>query len=213
MRVLHTRLRGLDHRPARSSRRSRRSRRCDDPRRSLRQPVPLHRVPGHRPSRPRRRRRPPGGPRMTLLEAPAAGNRFVGQRIQRREDMRLLTGHGTYVDDIVVAGMLHIAFLRSDIACGTITNLDVSAARALDGVVAVFTGADLNGNVHAAWVDFGGGDRGRPFRCLAEGDVRFAGEAVALVVAESRYIAEDACDLIELEIDEVPAIVGHNAAL
>ena len=62
-------------------------------------------------------------------------------------------------------------------------------------------------------MDYEGGDRGRPFRCLADGDVRFAGEPVALVVAESRYLAEDACDLIDLEVDPVDAIVGHDAAL
>jgi carbon-monoxide dehydrogenase large subunit len=62
-------------------------------------------------------------------------------------------------------------------------------------------------------VDFEGGDQGRPFRLLADGDVRFAGEPVVLVVAESRYIAEDACDLVEVEIDPIPAIVGHDAAL
>src|SRR6476646_8502120 len=68
---------------------------------------------------------------MTAVEDPpaVAGNRFVGQRVQRREDARLVTGHGTYVDDVVVPGMLHVAFLRCDIACGTITGLDVSAAR------------------------------------------------------------------------------------
>jgi carbon-monoxide dehydrogenase large subunit len=142
-----------------------------------------------------------------------AGNRFVGQRVQRREDARLLTGHGTYVDDVVVPGLLHVAFARSDIACGTITRLDVTAAQALDGVVAVFTGADLNGDVHASWVDFEGGSTGRPFRCMADGDVRFAGEAVAVVVAESRYVAEDACDLIEVDIDPIEAIVGHDAAV
>ncbi len=154
---------------------------------------------------------------MTATEerpvATPAGNRFVGQRVQRREDARLVTGHGTYVDDVVVPGMLHVAFLRSDIAAGTITTLDVTAARELPGVVAVFTGADLNGDVHEAWVDFEGGAGGRPFRCLAEDDVRFAGEAVALVVAESRYLAEDACDLIELDIEPIDAIVGHDAAL
>ena len=142
-----------------------------------------------------------------------SGNRFVGQRVQRREDARLVTGHGTYVDDVVVPGMLHVAFVRSDVACGTITSLDVEAARALPGVVAVFTGADLNGDVVEAWVDFEGGDGGRPFRVLADGDVRFAGEPVALVVAESRYIAEDACDLVEVDIEPIDAIVGHDAAL
>ena len=137
---------------------------------------------------------------------PTAGNRFVGQRVQRREDARLVTGHGTYVDDIVVPGMLHVAFVRSDVACGAITALDVSAARELPGVVAVFTGADLNGDVVEGWVDFEGGESGRPFRVLADGDVRFAGEPVALVVAESRYV-------VEVEIDPVDAVIGHDAAL
>ncbi len=155
---------------------------------------------------------------MTALEErPAtgmpAGNRFVGQRVQRREDARLVTGHGTFVDDVVVPGMLHVAFARSDVACGTITHLDVTAARELPGVVAVFTGADLNGDVHQAWVDYELGDKGRPFRVLADGDVRFAGDPYALVVAESRYVAEDACDLIEIDIDPLDAIVGHDAAL
>ena len=75
---------------------------------------------------------------MSPLEAPG-GNRFVGQRVQRREDARLLTGHGRFVDDVVVPGMLHGAFLRSDFASGSITRLDVEAARALPGVVGVFT--------------------------------------------------------------------------
>jgi aerobic carbon-monoxide dehydrogenase large subunit len=142
-----------------------------------------------------------------------AGSRFVGQRVLRREDARLLTGHGRYVDDITAPDLLHVAFVRSDLACGSITKLDVSAARELPGVVAVFTGADLNGDVGESWVDFEGGDSGRPFRLLADGDVRFAGEPIALVIARSRYIAEDACDLVEVEIDPIQAIVGHDAAL
>ena len=103
--------------------------------------------------------------------------------------------------------MLHAAFLRSDIARGTITRRSTSTPRAsLPGVVAVFTGADLNGDVGESWVDFEGpGDGDRPFRALADGDVRFAGEPVALVVAESRYIAEDACELIELDIEPIDA--------
>jgi len=149
---------------------------------------------------------------VSPLEAPS-GNRFVGQRVQRREDARLLTGRGRFVDDVVVPGMLHGAFLRSDFASGSITRLDVEAARALPGVVGVFTGADLNAILGETWVDYEGGPRGRPFRALAEGDVRFAGEAVVLVVATSRYIAEDACELIELDITATAPIVGLDAAL
>ena len=141
------------------------------------------------------------------------GNRFVGQRVQRREDARLLSGHGRFVDDVTVPGLLHVAFLRSDFASGTITRLDVEAARALPGVVGVFLGSDLNPAVLETWVDYEGGPRGRPFRVLAEGDVRFVGEPVALVVAVSRYIAEDACELIELEVAATHPIVGHDAAL
>jgi carbon-monoxide dehydrogenase large subunit len=80
-------------------------------------------------------------------------------------------------------------------------------------VIAVYTGAVLNGDVHEAWVDFEGGVGERPFRVMADGDVRFAGEPVVLVVAESRYLAEDACDLVELEIDPIDAVIGHDAAM
>ena len=149
------------------------------------------------------------------MSAPAtAATRFIGQRVPRREDARLLTGRGTYVDDIVVPGVLHVAFARSDVARGTITSIDVDAARALDGVVAVFTGADLNSAVRESWVDFEGPAGGTPmYRVLAEGDVRFVGEPVALIVAESRYVAEDAAELVVVEIDMLPAVVGVDAAL
>jgi len=145
--------------------------------------------------------------------APAA-TRFVGQRITRREDARLLTGKGRFVDDAVTPGTLHVAFARSDVARGTIVSLDVEAARAVDGVVAVFTGAQLNPEVQDTWVDFEGPGGGTPmYRVLADGDVRFAGEGVAIVVAESRYIAEDAAALVEVEIASSPAVVGVDAAL
>ena len=77
------------------------------------------------------------------MSASTAG-RFVGQSILRREDPRLLTGRGEYVDDVMLPGMLHCTFVRSEIARGRITHLDVSAARELDGIVAVLTAADLN---------------------------------------------------------------------
>ena len=74
----------------------------------------------------------------------AAAARYVGQSVKRLEDPRLVTGHGRYVDDIVLPGMLHAAFGRSDLARATITRLDTAAAEALDGVHAVFTAASLN---------------------------------------------------------------------
>jgi carbon-monoxide dehydrogenase large subunit len=151
---------------------------------------------------------------MTMTaNARTGGNRFIGQRVQRREDARLLTGHGTYVDDVVLPRMLHGAFVRSDAARGIIRSIDVDEARSLPGVIAVFTGADLNGDVGESWVDFEGAPGQRPFRVMAEGDVRFAGEPVALVIAESRYIAEDAAELIDIEIEPSAAVVGVAAAL
>jgi len=146
--------------------------------------------------------------------ANTGGARFVGQRVQRREDLRLVTGHGRYTDDVVVPGMLHAAFLRSDIARGVINSIDVSAARQLDGVVAVFTGADFNAEIREHWVDFEGpGGDASPFRVLADTDVRFAGDPIAVVIATSRYIAEDACELIDVDIEPSTPVIGADAAL
>lgn len=145
---------------------------------------------------------------------PAPGARFVGQRLPRREDARLLTGGGSYVDDVVRPGMLHAAFVRSDVARGRIVAVDVSAALALPGVVAVLTGAELNQQVRECWVDYSGpaGER-TPFRALAQGDVRFVGDPIAVVVAGSRYLAEDGCALVDVEIEPEAALVGVDAAL
>lgn len=151
---------------------------------------------------------------MTGLPGAAAGRRFVGQRVERREDARLVTGHGRYVDDVAVPGCLHAAFVRSNAARGRITGLDTAAARAVPGVVAIYTAADINGQVGDVWVDYEGpGGHTDPFRVLAEGDVRFVGEPIAVVLAESRYIAEDACEMIEVDIEPEQAVVSVDDAL
>ena len=150
------------------------------------------------------------------LTSTTAG-RFVGQKVLRREDPRLLTGTGHYVDDVVVPGMLHGAFVRSDLARGRITRLDVDAARELPGVHAVLTGADLNpglGNMQPTM--FAGPtplSPCPPLTPLADGDVRFVGDPIALVVAESRYVAEDACELIEVDYDPMPPVVDTVRAM
>jgi carbon-monoxide dehydrogenase large subunit len=145
---------------------------------------------------------------------PSAGHRFVGQRVARSEDARFLTGHGRYVDDIVVPGVLHAAFARSNDARGRIVAVDTTAARALPGVVAVFTGADLNPRVLDYRVEQEVGHPAhRPFRLLADDDVRFVGEPVVLVVAESRYVAEDALELVEIDVEPEPAVVDYERAL
>ena len=144
----------------------------------------------------------------------ATGGRFVGQRVPRHEDVRFITGTGQYVDDVVLRGTLHVAFARSDAARGRLTAVDTKAAADLPGVVAVLTAADLNHLVREWWTDFEGPNgQSRQFRLFADGDVRFVGEAVAMVVAESRYIAEDAVELVEIDIEpETPVVDPGHAA-
>jgi carbon-monoxide dehydrogenase large subunit len=142
-----------------------------------------------------------------------AAPRFVGQSVQRKEDPRLLTGRGTYVDDVTMPRMLHAAFLRSDVARARITHIDTSAARALPGVRAVFTADDLRdrivGSTNATMFVEGGLPEAPP---LAGPDVHFAGEALALVVADSRYLAEDALELIELDLDLLEPVLDPARA-
>src|SRR2546429_4177725 len=131
--------------------------------------------------------------------------KWFGAPVQRVEDDRLLRGHGRFTDDIDEAA-LGCCFVRSPYAHARITSIDVSAARAMAGVVAVYTAADL---------PFGGVDlplliphpnltQGRTQRCLASDVVRYAGEAVAFVIAESRYVAEDAAELVPGEYEPHP---------
>jgi aerobic carbon-monoxide dehydrogenase large subunit len=135
---------------------------------------------------------------MTAIAGSAA--RYVGASVTRKEDKRLLTGHGLYVDDVAVPGMLHAAFLRSELARATLTSVDTAAARELPGVVAVFTWQDFDGRFGEAWHAMLGEELQVP-PPLAITDVRHVGEPIALVVAESRYVAEDACELIVVELD------------
>ena len=137
--------------------------------------------------------------------------RFVGQSVTRKEDRRLLTGHGRYVDDVVVPRMLHAAFLRSEVARAAIARVDVSAALDVPGVVAVYTWSDFNGVFGEAWHAMLGEEMVVP-PPLAIGDVRYAGDPVALVVAETRYIAEDACELIEVDYEPHQAVVDYVTA-
>jgi carbon-monoxide dehydrogenase large subunit len=138
--------------------------------------------------------------------------RLVGQRVKRKEDPRLLTGQGEYVDDVVMVHMWHAAFLRSDVAKARITRLDVSAAAAMPGVLAVFTGPELESAQGEVFHSMMGGISPLPFRPLANGDVRFVGDPVALVVAESRYLAEDACELIEVDWEVLEPVVDYASA-
>jgi len=138
--------------------------------------------------------------------------RWVGQAVRRREDPRLLAGRGRYVDDVTMPGLLHAAFVRSPVARGAIRGIDPSAARDLPGVVAVYTAADLNEPGRPFWKTMTGPGGQPPHRLLAEGDVRFTGDIMALVVAESRYLAEDGADLVDVDIDPLPPVLDPAAA-
>src|ERR671911_1866901 len=153
---------------------------------------------------------PPPPPSATPAASPAA--RFVGQSVHRKEDRRLLTGHGQYVDDVALAGMVHAAFLRSELPRATITRIDTTAARVLPGVVAVFTWRELDGRFGEAWHAMLGEELQVP-PPLAITDVRHVGEPIALVVAESRAVAEDACELIEVDLDPSDPCVDFVTAI
>ncbi len=152
---------------------------------------------------------------MAGSTAPLTVGRFVGQKVLRKEDPRLLTGHGRYVDDVRLPHMLHATFVRSDVARARITRLDVDAARQADGVVAVFTGADLNDQVSGSMLPSlfqGAEDFMAPIFPLARDDVRFVGDPIALVIAESRYLAEDAAELVEVDYEFLTPVVDYETA-
>src|SRR5215468_9132063 len=146
-----------------------------------------------------------------------AAERYTGASIKRSEDPRILTGAGRYVDDIKLPGMLHAAFVRSPMAHARVLSVDVSAARALPGVVAVLTGADLEAMTvpgpDALMALMGWKGPTPEFTLLATDKVRLVGDPVAVVVAESRYIAEDGCELVEVEYDDLPPVVDAAFAL
>ncbi|MGE0649294.1 MAG: molybdopterin cofactor-binding domain-containing protein [Alphaproteobacteria bacterium] len=140
--------------------------------------------------------------------------RLIGERIKRREDRRLLTGTATFIDDVRLPGMAHAVVLRSQHAKARIRRIDASGALALPGVLAVITHEDLGAANDP--MPLLNQDRGfihpRTHRALAPGQVRFVGEAVALIVAEDRYRAEDALELIDVEYEPASAAVDLLAA-
>ncbi len=149
---------------------------------------------------------------MTTTTADGA-TRYAGARINRVEDARLLTGHGTYVDDISLPGMLHACFVRSPYARAAIRSIDTGAAQAAPGVRFVFTAADLNPGVHEQWhTSVGPQSPETPRPPLAEDEVRFVGDPVVLIVADDRYQAEDAAELVEIDYEPLPAVVDYRRA-
>lgn len=146
-----------------------------------------------------------------------AATPVTGTPVERLEDARLLTGTGCFVDDLTRPDLLHAVVLRSSMAHGRIIAIDASAALELDGVVAVFTAADVasDGAVPLIPIRLAPFPESQAFRqpVIAVDTVRYVGEPVALVVATSRAIAEDALELIELDIDTLEAVASTGAAL
>ncbi len=144
----------------------------------------------------------------------SSGLGFVGQRVKRVEDERFLVGEGKFIADLNHEGMLHAAFARSPFAHAKINSIDVAAASRLPGVVKVFTGAELNAVTNPFIPFFTVGGLYTPlYSCMSDDRVRHIGDPVALVVAESRYIAEDALELIEVDYEDLEAIGSIDAAL
>ena len=147
---------------------------------------------------------------------PADGG--IGAPTPRREDVRFLTGSGNYTDDINLNGQAYVHFLRSDVAHGTINNVDTSSADGMPGVLRIFTGADFAevGGIPCGWqvTDKHGEPMQEPAHpVLAQGKVRHVGDPIAAVVAETYEQARDAAEAIEVDIDELPAVMDMKAAL
>jgi carbon-monoxide dehydrogenase large subunit len=145
-----------------------------------------------------------------------ASARVFGSGIRRREDPRLLTGTARYTADVVLPGMAHAAVLRSPHGHARIRRIDTSRAASAPGVVAVFTGADTQGALQpipCAWLLPNAGLKTAPYPVIARDVVRYVGDAVAVVVAESDYQAADALELVEVDYDPLPASVDPQQAI
>ena len=152
---------------------------------------------------------------MTTTAEPTTTPSEVGRSRLRKEDARLITGRTRWTDNIVLPGMLHIAMVRSQFAHGRITAIDVSAARAMPGVVAAYTGADFDaeqGAIPCAWPINSDAEQPRHVS-IATDTVNFAGEIVAIVVARSAAEARDATEAVEVDIDPLDPVLDMDEAL
>ena len=140
----------------------------------------------------------------------------IGASVQRKEDKKFLTGKGRYTDDINRAGQVYAYFVRSDVAHANIKSINTKAAAEASGVVAVYTGEDIDvGGPICGWVvpnRDGSATHEPPHPLLAKGKVRFVGDAVAVVIAESLQEAKSASELVEVDYDELPAVVNLETA-
>jgi len=152
---------------------------------------------------------------MSITEIPA-GSPSVGQSLRRKEDPRLITGRATYVDDIVLPGMLYAAIVRSTEAHANITAIDISSALGRPGIKGVYTGDDLSdllAPLPMAWAPPGVEIKTPERWPLARGHVAHVGDAVAMVVGDDRYGVVDAAQHVRVEYESLPVVVDVEEAL
>jgi len=139
---------------------------------------------------------------------------LIGQPIERAEDRRFLTGTGKFVDDLARPGMLHAVVLRSSVAHGRIRKIDASAARARPGVHAVITATEIGADIPMIPLRLANLPEFKPYLqpVIAREKVRYVGEPIAVVVAETQALAEDALEAIEVDIESLPALPDRHAA-
>jgi carbon-monoxide dehydrogenase large subunit len=150
-----------------------------------------------------------------VTDAPATNGGPIGRRMKRKEDPRLITGRGNYVDDMSLPGMLYMALVRSPVAHGKITSIDKSGAEGLAGVHAVLTGEDLDvgAPLPMVWIPPGIEVKTPEHWPLARGEVNHVGDPVAVVVGSDKYGVIDAAEQVIAEYDELPAVVDPEKAL
>ncbi len=155
-------------------------------------------------------------PQRVVVEKPESKAKYTGKRMARREDQRMITGRGTYTDDLKLPDMLYAAFLRSPYAHAKIKSINTGKAENLEGVVKIVTGMDLKGKLNplpTAWVVPGSNQKTTLYYAMAQDKVRYVGDPLAVVVAMSPYVARDAVELIDVEYEMLPSVTNQEEAV
>ena len=152
---------------------------------------------------------------MSTVEQAPQVERWVGQAMRRKEDPRMITGRGQYVDDIALPGMLHMAIVRSPEAHARIVSIDTEAAKQAPGVHGVFTADDikLESPLPMAWVPPGVEVKTPATLPLAKGTVKYVGQAVAIVLGADKYGVRDAAEQVFVDYEPLPVVVDPEMAL
>lgn len=152
---------------------------------------------------------------MEIVQAEEKDLHYSGTRVKRREDQRMITGHGLYTEDIKLPGTLYASFVRSEYAHAKILEIDCKKALRIKGVVGVITGKDIEGKLNpipTAW-NIPGADLHVPkYSAIAVDRVRYAGDPVAVVIAESPYIAEDAVEMVSVKYEPLEPVLDMEKA-